>query len=43
MTDVREIYSQTFIKGNFWHDSDVRGFPNFMHKIKCQQAACDSD
>jgi len=28
---------------NFWHESDIRDFPNFMHKIKCQQAACDRD
>jgi len=24
LTDVRVIYSQTFVKGNFWHESDVR-------------------
>jgi len=29
--------------GNFWHESDIRGFPNFMHTLKCQQAACDRD
>ena len=30
-------------KGNFWHESEVRGFPKIMHKIKCQQAACVRD
>jgi len=29
-------FSQTFVKGNFWHESDVRRFPNFKHTIKCQ-------
>jgi len=37
------VMSQTFVKGNFWHESDARDFPNFMHKTKCQQDACDRD
>jgi len=33
LTNAQEFRVKHLSGGNFWHESDVRGFPNFMHKI----------